>query len=243
VALRNSNKNQLVLIENIARSIKEPISEIHDISITASHVVDDEKLISDSLKKITEDSEGIKTTADKIIDASVLDKGKLSLNNGKVNVAALTKEIESIIFPKADNKGINFTVKLKKIKTKDIIIDKERLMQALLSVLDNSVKFTGAGGTIKFTVEEQPCNNMSMARMVFTIKDDGIGMSDEFREIAFDAFTKEDNPLEANLTGVGLGLTIVKRLVELMGGRISLLSKKNLGTEVTITIDCKISYN
>ena len=79
--------------------------------------------------------------------------------------------------------------------------------------------------------------------MVFTIKDDGTGMSDEFKEIAFDAFTKEENALDANLTGVGLGLTITKKLVELMGGYITLMSKKNLGTEVTIILDCKISYN
>ena len=123
------------------------------------------------------------------------------------------------------------------------MVDRERLMQAIMAVIDNSLKFTGAGGTIKVTVEEQPCSNMSMARMAITIKDDGIGMSEEFKDIAFDAFTKEENALDANLTGVGLGLTITKKLVELMGGYVTLMSKKNLGTEVTMVLDCKISYN
>lgn len=243
LALRNSNKNQLVLIENIARNIKEPITEIHNLSSMASQAMDDEKLLGESLKRIAEDSEGIQTTADKIIDASILDKGKLMLNKEKVNVAAFAKGIESYIQPKADAKGINYSVKTKKIKTKDIMVDRERLTQAIRAVIDNSLKFTGAGGTIKVTVEEQPCSNMSMARLVFTIKDDGTGMSDEFKGIAFDAFTKEENALDANLTGVGLGLTITKKLVELMGGYVTLMSKKNLGTEVTITLDCKISYN
>ncbi len=243
LALRNSNKNQLVLIENIARSIKEPITEIHNLSSMASQAMDDEKLISDCLKKIEIDSANIQTTAGKIIDASILDKGRLILNKEKVNVAAFAREIEGYMQPKADSKGINYSVKTKNIKTKDVMVDRERLMQALMAVIDNSLKFTGAGGNIKFTVEEQPCGNMSMARLVFTIKDDGTGMSDEFKAIAFDAFTKEENALDANLTGVGLGLTITKKLVELMGGYITLMSKKNLGTEVTITLDCKISYN
>ena len=243
VSLQNSNNNQMRFIDNIANSFKEPISNIWDVSNMACQVKDDEKLLEKGMVTIAQSSEGMKTTVDKIIDISLLDKGKIVLVREKVNVVNLTKEVESAMLLKADKKSIAFNLKIGQIKNKDIVSDKARLMQVLKIVLDNAINYTRNGGQISMTVQEEPCSNVSLARMVFTIKDNGIGMSEEFKKIAFNAFTKENLSSDMMTDGAGLGLTIAKLLVEIMGGYIDLQTVQNQGTEVKITIDCKIDYS
>jgi signal transduction histidine kinase len=239
--LINSNKNQMKLIDNIANSIREPVDEIYDISNMAKESISDIDLVNKGLGIIIDKSYDMKAIADKVTEISLLDRGKVELERDKFNIVQLVKGIETEGIQKAERKGLTFKFEVGQIKNKDLIGDKVRTEQILKTVLDNAIKFTPEGGQVSFNVLEQPSKNVSRARIVFTIKDNGVGISEDYQPFVFDAFTKECN--EDGKTGVGLGLPIAKRLVDLMDGTIQVNSEKNNGCEVVITIDYKINYN
>jgi len=239
--LTNSNRNQIILLNSIATSINEPINEIYGISSAISNSLDDEKLVGDGLEAIATKSGNIKAVSDMILDISLLDRGKVILENDKVNIVDLVKDVESLFMAKAEKNNINLSLILGEIKNKSLIIDNKRMKQVLYVVLDNAIKYSPSGSQVTLKAIEEPSKNVSLARMVFTVTDNGTGMSDKFKKIAFDAFARGDNA--ADTEGVGLGLTIAKRLIDLMGGTITIESQTNQGCEVKITVECKINYS
>ncbi len=240
-SLEAAKSNQATFIDNISKFIRKPIGEISDISKMAIQVMDDEDLVVDSLKRISDSSGRIASDLDRIVDMNLLNKKKLSLKEDRVNVVELSKEIESKMLPIADKKGVTMVVEAWDIKNKDIIIDGDRLRQILEYTIDNSIKYTSKGGHVWFSICEKPCTNPGIAKLNFTIKDDGVGMSEEFASIVFTEFAKEKPQPEEN-EGLGLGLPIAKKLVELMGGTMKLQSNKGTGSEIEICIDCKNNY-
>ena len=150
-ALRNSSECQKLLIENIAGSLKMPINEIYDVSQMASNESDDEKIIKKSIKKIVSASKDALWTINEIIDSNLLDKKQLVLKQEKVNIRSLVKELEESMQPKAEAKNITLTVLEKDIINKDVIADKNRLMQILECILTNAITYTANGGKVTFS--------------------------------------------------------------------------------------------
>jgi CheY-like chemotaxis protein len=122
----------------------------------------------------------------------------------------------------------------------DIVTDKLRLKQVLLNILSNAMKFTPEGGTIHFTVTEK-ASSENTADYVFTVKDNGIGMSEEFQKSIFDAFSRERTSTVSGIQGTGLGMAITKNIVDMMSGTVTVDSKEGEGSEFVVTIPCKFS--
>ena len=240
--LKNSSQSQRLVIENIANSLRTPVSEIYDISKEASQVTDDEKMLKKSINKIHDASSVVLGAIDKVIDISLLDKKKMVLSQDKVNIVELIKEVEQNMLRDADKKRVSLTVLVGEITNKDIIVDKARLTQVLEIVLSNAINYTATGGSVIFSVAERKCINPTSAEFEFNVKDNGIGMSKEFQKIALEPFTKEVTNKEAIANGPGLGLAVAERLVRLMNGTVKIKSEKENGTEVTLTTLCKINY-
>lgn len=241
--LRNSAANQKLLIENIAGSLKTPIGEIYDASQMMEEESGNEKFIKKSISKIASSSHDALWTLNEIIDSNLLEKKKMTLKQDKVNIHDLVKEVERNMLPKAEKKNITLTVSVNDIINKDVIADKARLMQVLESVLLNAINYTQNGGKVNFTATEKKCINPCSAEFVFTVKDNGIGMSQEFQKIAFEPYTKEEMAQEQNGNRPGLGLAVASKLVGLMNGSINLKSEKGKGSEFSVKVLCKINYS
>ena len=123
----------------------------------------------------------------------------------------------------------------------DIITDKLRLNQVLLNILTNAIKFTPPGGTISFRVIEKPSPAQGLANFEFRIKDNGIGMSEEFQKTIFEAFTREKTSTVSGIQGTGLGMAITKNIVDMMGGTITVQSATGKGSEFVVNLPCRIS--
>ena len=127
------------------------------------------------------------------------------------------------------------------VSSEDIITDKLRLNQVLLNILTNAIKFTPAGGTISFRVIEKPSPVAAVANFEFRIKDNGIGMSEEFQKTIFEAFSREKTSTVSGIQGTGLGMAITKNIVDMMGGLITVESAQGKGSEFVVELPCKIS--
>ncbi|WP_195981680.1 ATP-binding protein, partial [Blautia wexlerae] len=134
-----------------------------------------------------------------------------------------------------------FYIDTQDILHEDIITDKLRLTQVLLNISSNAVKFTPVGGTVNIRVCEKSCRRDGYTTVVFSVKDDGIGMSPEFREQVFDSFTREHTVTENGIGGTGLGMAITKNIVDMLGGTIHVESEVGRGTEFTVMLECEIS--
>ena len=220
--LQNANYIKSNFINDVASNIREPIVEIT------------EEIDSPTAERLL-------SAVDDIIDLSNFEYGKVTLSEDKIHIPALVRGLESEFQENPFCKNLNLQFNVKEIRNKDVFADKARLVQALTKILNNAVEYSKKGGHIRVEVEEQKCSNPRITNMVFTIKDDGIGMSPEFQKIVFDAYTRENNGMDGK-QGVGLGLTISKRIVDLMGGKIEINSTKGYGCEVVVKVPVKICY-
>ena len=171
---------------------------------------------------------------------SRIESGKVVIEESEVHLPEVIRDLKTIIQSDITSKQIELSVDTKDITHTDIIADKLRLEQVLLNILTNAVKFTPAGGAISFLVTEKPSSSEETANYEFHIKDNGIGMSEEFQKSIFDAFTRERTSTVSGIQGTGLGMAITKNLVEMMGGTIGLDSAEGKGSEFVVSLPCRI---
>lgn len=206
-------------IDNMATNIRKPIADMAE---------DDEN----------KTAKGLLSTVDNIIFLNHFDNGKVNLKEENINLNKLMNSIEESLRDYSTNKNISLQLSTNGIINKNFIADEAKLTQVLAAILKNSVQFTQRGGHISFDVTEKRSNNPSLTNMVFTIKDDGKGMSEEFINHIFEAYAKENPDSDY---GNGLGLTIAKRIVDLMGGTITVDSVKDKGSMFVVSVPVAIN--
>ena len=150
-------------------------------------------------------------------------------------------DLRTIIQGSVHSKQQDLYIDTQDVIHEDIITDKLRLTQVLLNICSNAVKFTPVGGMINIRVSEKPCRRDGYITVVFSVKDNGIGMSREFRKHVFDSFSREHTVTENGIGGTGLGMAITKNIVDMMGGTIQVESETGKGTEFTIMLECETS--
>ena len=153
----------------------------------------------------------------------------------------LVENIDSIIRPQMKTKGHTFEVYSKELKHEHVKMDKLRLNQILLNLLSNAVKYTPDGGTVTLTVQELPQHAKQLAHFRFIVADNGYGMSPEYVQKIFQAFTREEDSVTNKIQGTGLGMAITKNLLDLMGGNITVESEKGKGSVFTAELELPIS--
>ena len=145
-----------------------------------------------------------------------------------------------MIRPQAKAKQQEFELFLADVTSEHLIGDRMRINQVLINILSNAVKYTPAGGRIRMTVTQLPQKTKDFTRLRFEVQDNGIGMSEEFLTMIFEPFAREINSVTNQIQGTGLGMPIVKNLVELMGGRIDVKSKQGEGSIFTVELELRI---
>ena len=158
-----------------------------------------------------------------------------------VHLPDILHDLRTIIQGSVHSKQQDLYIDTQDVIHEDIITDKLRLTQVLLNICSNAVKFTPVGGMINIRVSEKPCRRDGYITVVFSVKDNGIGMSREFRKHVFDSFSREHTVTENGIGGTGLGMAITKNIVDMMGGTIQVESETGKGTEFTIMFECETS--
>ena len=240
-AAEYANRAKSMFLNNMSHDIRTPMNAIVGFTAMASAHIDNKEMVEDYLGKITISSRHLLSLINDVLDMSRIESGKMVLELTDVHLPDLIHDLRAIIHSSVSSKQLELSIDTKDVVNEDIVADKLRLCQMLLNILTNAVKFTPPGGSIGFTVTEKPCSTEGRTLFEFRIKDNGIGMSEEFKKKIFDPFTREQTSTVSGIQGTGLGMAISKNIVDMMGGTISVDSAVGEGTEFIVDIPFDIS--
>ena len=202
--------------------------------------LDNREQVRAYLEKILTSGKHLISLINDILNMSHIESGKVQLDEKACNLHSLMQELWNIVHPTAQAKGHEISFDLQDIRNVDILCDHLRVKQVLLNLLGNSIKYTPDGGTISMEVHQLPCAGPNEAVYEFHIKDNGIGMSEEFLSRIFDPFERAQTSTIAGIEGTGLGMAITKNIVLMMQGDIDVYSKLEEGTEFVLRLALEI---
>jgi len=221
---------------NMSHDIRTPMNAIIGFTALAQTHIDDRGQVEDYLKKISVSSQHLLSLINDVLDMSRIESGKVTLEAKPVHLPELVHELRDIIQAVVSKKDLSLTLDTVGVENEDIIADPLRLEQILINVLANAVKFTPDGGQISLWIVQKDTAPAGYADFEFHIKDNGIGMSEEFQKHIFEQFARERTSTVSKIQGTGLGMAITKNLVDMMGGRITVKSEQGKGSEFTISL-------
>ena len=237
----HANRAKTTFLNNMSHDIRTPMNAIVGFTALAASHVDNKEQVQDYLGKISVSSQHLLSLINDVLDMSRIESGKVTIEETEVHLPDVIHDLRTIIQSNVTSKQLELFIDTQDVAHEDIITDKLRLNQVLLNILSNAIKFTPAGGMISFRVIEKPSPSDGIANFEFRIKDNGIGMSEEFQKTIFDAFSRERTSTVSGIQGTGLGMAIAKNIVDMMGGEISVHSVEGKGSEFVVQIPCKIS--
>ena len=221
---------------NMSHDIRTPMNAIIGFTALAQTHIDDRDQVEDYLKKISVSSQHLLSLINDVLDMSRIESGKVTLEAKPVHLPELVHELRDIIQAVVSKKDLSLTLDTVGVENEDVIADPLRLEQILINVLANAVKFTPDGGQIGLWIVQKDTAPAGYADFEFHIKDNGIGMSEEFQKHIFEQFARERTSTVSKIQGTGLGMAITKSLVDMMGGRITVKSEQGKGSEFTISL-------
>lgn len=231
-------------LSNMSHDIRTPMNGIMGMTTIAIDNLDNPPRVLNCLKKINVSSRHLLGLINDMLDLSKIESGRLALHMEPLCLRDVIQSIMTIILPQIHEKHQHFNVYIYDIYNENVCSDKVRLMQILLNILGNAVKFTPEGGIIEADLHEEPSpKGDAYIRSLLHVKDNGIGMSEEFQSRIFDAFSREDNNRVDKTMGAGMGMTIVKYIVDAMGGTIAVKSQQGEGSDFYVAIDMEKAAN
>lgn len=240
-AAEHANRAKTQFLNNMSHDIRTPMNAIIGFtSLAASHIKNTE-LVKNYLRKISTSSEHLLSLINDVLDMSRIESGKVKIEEKPLHLPDLLHDIRTIIHPTIASKQLNFLIDTVDVRDEDVIADKLRLTQVLLNILGNGVKFNKTGGTISLRIKQDRKAPSGYAGYHFIIRDTGIGIPQEFQEHIFESFTRAESSTVSGIQGTGLGLAITKRIVDMMGGSITVKSKENQGSEFDVFLLLKLS--
>ena len=232
---KNANAAKSNFLANMSHDIRTPMNAIVGYSTLLIKDADDKNKVIEIGKKITYSSQHLLSLINDVLDMSKIESGRTSLNSDKVDVSEVINNISEIVLVQTKSKKQSFEIKTKGNIPPYIYADKLRLTQILLNLLSNAVKYTEKNGTISLVVEGYG-NNGQTCHLRFIVSDNGQGMSSEFVEIIFEPFSRETNSMTNKIQGTGLGMSITKSIIDLMGGTIDIQSELGKGSVFTVDL-------
>ena len=232
---KNANAAKSNFLANMSHDIRTPMNAIVGYSTLLMKDADDKNKVIEIGKKITYSSQHLLSLINDVLDMSKIESGRTSLNSDKVDVSEVINNISEIVQVQTKSKKQSFEIKTKGNIPPYIYADKLRLTQILLNLLSNAVKYTEKNGTISLVVEGYG-NNGQTCHLRFIVSDNGQGMSSEFVEKIFEPFSRETNSMTNKIQGTGLGMSITKSIIDLMGGTIDIQSELGKGSVFTVDL-------
>ena len=231
-----ANRAKREFLFNMSHDIRTPMNAIIGFTSLAATHIDNREQVLDYLKKISTSSQHLLSLINDVLDMSRIESGKVKIEEKAVHLPDLVHDVRSIIQPNVAAKRLSLFIDTMDIEDEDIITDPLRLNQILLNILSNAIKFTPTGGMISIRIAQKNGAPKGCVCYEFRIKDNGIGMSEEFQKHIFEEFSREESSTVSGIQGTGLGLSITKNIVDLMGGTIALESEPGKGSEFIVNL-------
>ena len=241
LAAKHASRAKTTFLNNMSHDIRTPMNAIIGFTALAKTHIDNVDLVKDYLTKIHTSSTHLLSLINEILDMSRIESGTVRLDANPVHLPDVLHDLRTMIQGQIGAKSQNLYIDTLDVTHEDVITDKLRLNQVLLNIVSNAMKYTGVGGDISIRVQELPCPKKGHATYEFSVKDNGIGMSKEFQETVFDAFSRERSSTVSGIQGTGLGMSITKNIVDLMNGEIKVESELGKGSTFTVTVDFRLA--
>ena len=235
-AAETANKAKSTFLSNMSHDIRTPMNAIIGFTTLAVSNIDDKKRVQDYLGKILSSSNHLLSLINDILDMSRIESGKIHLEETEVSLSEVLHDLKTIISGQIHAKQLELYMDAMDVTNEDVYCDKTRLNQVLLNLLSNAVKFTPAGGTVSVRIRQ--CHGTQKGSELYEIrvKDNGIGMSQEFVQKIFSPFERERTSTVSRTQGTGLGMAITKNIVDMMGGTIEVQTEQDKGTEFIVRL-------
>lgn len=244
-AAEAANRAKSTFLSNISHDIRTPMNAISGFTTLAISSMDQKEKVRDYLAKIQVSGDHLMSLINDVLDMSRIESGRIHLEESEVKLTEVLNELETITSGHVQAKQLKLSVDAREMENETVFCDKTRLNQILLNLLANAIKFTPVGGRISVRLRQLPGTQedktvCGIAVYEFHVKDNGIGMSPEFIKKIFDPFERERTSTVSRVPGTGLGMSISKSLVEMMGGTIEVQSEQGKGTESVIRIPMRV---
>ena len=230
-----ANKGKSYFLFNMSHDIRTPLNAIIGYSELAKNHLDEKEVLDDYIYKIQTCGRQLLGLIGDVLDMAKIESGNLEISEKPCLCQDLMSDIMISVNESAKKKGLEFEASGNACHS-TILCDKVKVQKILLNILSNAVKYTPKGGKISLSVQEKIREDEGLSDFTFIVKDNGIGISKEFLPYIFNSFSRERNATISGVSGTGLGMTITKRLVDAMGGKIEVESQQNMGTTVTVSI-------
>lgn len=236
IAAQAANDAKSQFLSSISHDIRTPMNAIIGMTTIASTRLDDKERVKDCLNKIATSSRHLLGLINDVLDMSKIENGKFTINKEPVCLSDFMHDFISIIQPQVKAKHLELDLSILGIEDEIVITDSLRLHQIMQNIMSNAIKFTREKGKISLRMEQAPYDREGYSLYVFRFSDNGIGMSEEFQKVIFQPFERAATSTVSKTEGTGLGMSITKSIVDLMGGSISVTSRLNEGTTFTVSL-------
>jgi len=237
----NANKAKTDFLSNMSHDIRTPMNAIIGITSLIRHDAGNKAKVIEYAEKIDISSQHLLGIINDVLDMSKIEAGKTVFKYSDFSILDLVQELDTIFHTQIYEKQQTLTIIKENIQHEWVNADQVHLMQIFSNLLSNAVKYTQEGGGIQFFVEECETKSSVYAKYRFLVSDNGMGMSADFKDTIFDAFTRAESSLTNKIQGTGLGMAITKNLVEAMGGTIDVESELGQGSCFEVLLDLKIA--
>ena len=237
----NANKAKTDFLSNMSHDSRTPMNAIIGMTSLIRHDAGNKEKVTEYADKIDISSQHLLGIINDVLDMSKIEAGKTVFKYSDFSILNFIQEINTLFHSQIDEKNQTLTIIKENIRHEWVNGDQVHLMQIFSNLLSNAVKYTQEGGKILFLVEECETNSSVYAKYRFLVRDNGMGMSADFKETIFDPFTRAESSVTNKIQGTGLGMAITRNLVEAMGGTIDLESELGQGSSFEVLIDMRIA--
>ena len=237
----NANKAKTDFLSNMSHDIRTPMNAIIGMTSLIRHDAGNKAKVIEYADKIDISSQHLLGIINDVLDMSKIEAGKTVFKYTDFSILDFITELNTIFHSQIDEKNQTLTIIKENIRHEWVNGDQVHLMQIFSNLVSNAVKYTQEGGEIQFLVEECETNSSVYAKYRFLVRDNGIGMSADFKDKIFDAFTRAENSVTNKIQGTGLGMAITRNLVEAMGGTIDVESELGQGSCFEVLIELRIA--
>ena len=236
----SANKAKSTFLSNMSHDIRTPMNAIIGFTTLAISSIHDGAKVEDYLNKILSASKHLLSLINDVLDMSRIESGKVVIEEEAIDFKQMLQELYSIVAEQAEAKGLELSMDTKGLDYTAVYCDETRMKQVVLNLISNAIKFTPYGG--KVFVGAKNLGAISEGKAVFElrVKDNGIGMSEEFAQHVFEPFEREQSSTVSKIQGTGLGMAIAKNIIEMMGGTIEVKTKKGAGTEFILQFKLRL---
>ena len=236
----SANHAKSAFLANISHDIRTPMNAIIGLAELLEHDTQQTHKNAEYVRKIKASSQQLLEIINNILDMSKIESGKAVMNMAEFDIQEILKQLEAGFSTQAEAKGLTFVITAHELRHEWLCGDKGGVIQILGNLLSNAIKYTSDGGRVSLDVFELDQTSGNYAKLCFRVKDNGTGMSQEYLGRIYESFSREENTQMDSVQGTGLGMTIVKNLVDMMGGSIDVESTLGEGSCFEVILDFRI---